>query len=250
MSDYSTGRSLASSQIIYEEMGRPFKQQGSFNTAPMGMSHVPTLAPAVPTRRPFAEYDPYASQQLQQQRTLQPRPPRSTDSPVPAVTNGEGPSMIRPITMPELSHEPQRKKRGRPSKEEAEERDRALAAEGKVYQPKKRPTKKVRPSLETPLPSRTGDFAQVAVHTPQSRTSETREEGSSGKRKAKRPPREEIASGVEPTDDHPVSPQYGAQSPSDRLLAPHRERDLDMLLTKELPSAPPEIVTKAEEREQ
>ena len=59
-------------------------------------------------------------------RAIQPRPSRSTDSPNPASTNGELISSTRTVG-PDLGGE-RRKKRGRPTKEEAEERDRVLAA--------------------------------------------------------------------------------------------------------------------------
>lgn len=231
-------------------MTRPFKQHGSYNLQPVGAGHAPTIAPALPGRRPQPEYESFPSQQPQQQRTLQPRPPRSTDSPIPNITNGEVSNMIRPVTLSEPSHEPQRKKRGRPSKEEAEERDRALAAEGKVYQPKKRPAKKIRPSSETPASARSGDVASFVIRTPTRQTPEMQKEGSSGKRHQIRPSEDKHEhrrySVVERADSLPP----GARSPSDRLLATHRERDLDMLLSRGRPQSPPEVTTKTEDKEQ
>lgn len=229
-------------------MGRPFKQQGAYSI--QSMSHIPALAPALPGRRTFTEYDPYAPQSQQQQRTLQPRPPRSTDSPNPAVTNGDpGPSVIRPVAPPESVQEPQRKKRGRPSKEEAEERDRALAAEGKVYQPKKRPAKKARPSMETPLTVRTSDVSAATVHTPMTQTSEVREASSSGKRRTKRQAHEEESQGHDRREERSVSSQPPARSPSDRLLATHRERETGIMTPREFPRSPADSASKNEAKE-
>ena len=130
-------------------------------------------------------------------------------------------------TGPELSGEKQRKKRGRPTKEEAEERDRQLAAEGKIYEPKKRPTKKFRASTGAPIPiSDTGfPLSPTAQTTPLPQTAEAKEESSSGKRRSKRQ--------ASLTQGEPSSPttrmgdakdEKPAESPSDRLLARFGDR--------------------------
>lgn len=62
---------------------------------------------------------------------IQPRPPRSMESPAPALTSGKGPIIVRTVG-PEVFGGEQRKKRGRPSKREAEDRDRRLAAKAKI----------------------------------------------------------------------------------------------------------------------
>jgi hypothetical protein len=160
-------------------------------------------------------------------RAIQPRPSRSTDSPAPGSTNGESFTILR-TAGPELGVE-KRKKRGRPTKEEAEERDRLLAAEGRVYEPKKRPSKKFRASTGTPIPV-TGEpsNASPSSQTP-AKTIESRENSSSGKRRLRR---QASQLSVQPPNQ-PGSPvrrvgedavERMAESPSDRLLARISER--------------------------
>jgi hypothetical protein len=160
-------------------------------------------------------------------RAIQPRPARSTDSPAPASTNGEGFTIVRTVG-PEFGVE-KRKKRGRPTKEEAEERDRLLAAEGKIYEPKKRPSKKFRASTGTPIPV-TGEpsNASPSSQTP-AKTVEPREDSSSGKRRLRRQasglsihPPGQPASPMRRVGEEPS--ERMAESPSDRLLARISER--------------------------
>jgi hypothetical protein len=160
-------------------------------------------------------------------RAIQPRPSRSTDSPAPASTNGEGLTIVRTVG-PEFGVE-KRKKRGRPTKEEAEERDRLLAAEGKVYEPKKRPSKKFRASTGTPIPV-TGEPSNLSLssQTP-AKTIESREDSSSGKRRRRRQasqlsvqPPGQPASPIRRIGEDPS--ERLAESPSDRLLARIGER--------------------------
>ncbi|RMZ74769.1 hypothetical protein DV737_g5756, partial [Chaetothyriales sp. CBS 132003] len=165
--------------------------------------------------------------QPQHPRAIQPRPSRSTDSPNPASTNGESLTIMR-TTGPELTGEKRRKKRGRPTKEEAEERDRQLAAEGKVYEPKKRAAKKFRASTGTPGPASEVALSPVAQQTtPLPRGPEpTEESSSSGKRRSRRQAsfaRGEPASPTRRVTD-PSEPT-GAESPSDRLFARFGERE-------------------------
>lgn len=155
-------------------------------------------------------------------RAIQPRPSRSTDSPNPASTNGDPISSTRTVG-PDQSGE-RRKKRGRPTKEEAEQRDRVLAAEGKVYEPKKRPTKKFRTSTGAPglLPETEGTTSST-VQTPLPQSTETKEEtSSSGKRRSKR---QGSLVGAEPSSPTMrMASDKAAESPSDRLLARFSDR--------------------------
>ncbi|RMZ85197.1 hypothetical protein DV738_g425, partial [Chaetothyriales sp. CBS 135597] len=157
-----------------------------------------------------------------------PRPSRSTDSPNPVSTNGESLTIMR-TTGPEMTGEKRRKKRGRPTKEEAEERDRQLAAEGKVYEPKKRPTKKFRASTGTPGPASEAALSPVARQTtpvPRAPPAATEESSSSGKRRSKRHTSFARGHPVSPTRRGPdPSDSTGAESPSDRLFAHFGERD-------------------------
>jgi hypothetical protein len=171
-------------------------------------------------------------------RRIQPRPPRSTDSPNPPTTNGEQFRILRPFAPPEPLGE-KRRKRGRPTKEEAEERDRRLAETGQTYEPKKRPAKKPRPS-ETPTSFPEGAVATSPVmSTPlQHRDIEPKQETSSGKRRPRKPREEDEAAAVahhavprSPLDDSGDGRSTdAAQSPSDRLLArPERSQPISAI---------------------
>lgn len=186
-----------------------------------GMAYT-NIAPAVPQKRSFSDNEPA----FPAQRPLQPRPPaRSTDSPIPPVTNGESPVFVRSIGPDVQSELP--KKRGRPSRAEAEERDRRLALEGKTHQPKKRPSKKLRPSIMEPLELKTEEILTPALQTPVTQSTAPRDESSSGKRRSRRKTGDEtlIATGMS-TEETNEREMAVAESPSDRLLASHREREV------------------------
>lgn len=195
---------------------RPFSAPG-----PPGY-HPPPLAPY------SAEVRGVPESELPQptQRPLQPRPPRSTDSPIPATTNGEPFRILRPFAPPDPPGE-RRKKRGRPTKEEAEERDRRLAETGQIYEPKKRPAKRSRPSETHSLLPESLPSTSPIMSTPLLQHVEPREETSSGKRRSRRQQDGE-GEGEEssrqdpsrsPPDDSGDGRSIDAQSPSDRLLA-------------------------------
>lgn len=183
------------------------------------------MGPSVPhSVRAVSEHESYQPTH----RALQPRPPRSTDSPNPPTTNGEAFRILRPFAPAELSME-RRRKRGRPTKEEAELRDRQLAATGQTYEPKKRPAKKPRPS-GTP-----SSFAEAVLETspglqtPLMQQVEPKEETSSGRRRSRRQ-REEGESSQQALTRSPLDDSGNerstdpAQSPSDRLLLRSNER--------------------------
>ncbi|EXJ73996.1 uncharacterized protein A1O5_02290 [Cladophialophora psammophila CBS 110553] len=177
------------------------------------------LAPYPPEMRAVSESDlPQPTQ-----RPIQPRPPRSTDSPIPPTTNGEGFRILRPFTHPEPPGE-KRKKRGRPTKEEAEERDRKLAEAGQTYEPKRRPAKKSRPSGTPSSLAEAPATTSPVMQTPLLQYVGPKEETSSGKRRSRRQ-REEGESSRQalsrsPADDSGDGRSTdAAQSPSDRLLA-------------------------------
>jgi hypothetical protein len=191
----------------------------------MSATHLTSPYPgSLPSGRMFTE--PAQLQPLP--RAIQPRPARSTDSPAPSSTNGEGLTIVRTVGPPEFG-DLKRKKRGRPTKEEAEERDRILAEQGKVYEPKKRPSKKFRASTGTPVPVGEGPSTTFIAHehTP-ARTIEPKEDSSSGKRRSRRPAGH--LSILPP--GQPGSPprriagesSKAVESPSDRLLARYSER--------------------------
>ncbi|ETN43619.1 uncharacterized protein HMPREF1541_02778 [Cyphellophora europaea CBS 101466] len=208
------GRSMRASQDMFGTLMQNPRAQAPY---PQSATLASPYPPTIPQTRIFTE--PAQLQHIP--RAIQPRPSRSTDSPAPASTNGEGLTIVRTVG-PEFGVE-KRKKRGRPTKEEAEERDRLLAAEGKVYEPKKRPSKKFRASTGTPVPVG-GESSNLSpsAQTP-ARTIESKEDSSSGKRRLRRqasqisvqPPPHPMSPRTRPSDD----PERSAESPSDRLLA-------------------------------
>lgn len=197
-----------------------------------------SIAPALAPGRSVSESDPL----IATRRPLQPRPPqmRSTESPNPPVTNGESPVYTRGRLLDPVP-EPSRK-RGRPTKAEAAERDRAYAEKGQTYMPKKRSIKRMRPSIgPDALPLKDEDTPISIRQTPQPRATTPIEETSSGKRRTRRQPRDispiqipgagagtDISrSGSEQRHGHDTEPEVEinvAESPSDRLLAGNRDR--------------------------
>lgn len=226
------GRSLGACQAEFERLLQNQRPPLQF---PAIAQNVPASFPPMQPTRLFAEQSPFQHQQPP--RAIQPRPSRSTDSPNPASTNGDSLTIVRTVG-PEIGGE-RRKKRGRPTKEEAEERDRALAAEGKVYEPKKRQTKKFRASTGTPgaLPE-SGFTPSPATHTPLPQTIEAKEEtSSSGKRRSKRQGSLTTQGQAEPSS--PTTRMSGdkaekaAESPSDRLLARFGDRAAERAVSGE-----------------
>ena len=225
------GRSLHSCQIVFEEMKRQMSSQ-SGTMRPMTTTSYVNIAPhpVGGTNRSVSEHNP---SQLNT-RALYPRPPlRSTESPNPPATNGGSPTLTRQM-LTESGPDTMTKKRGRPSKAEVEERTRRLALEGKQYQPKKRPTKRPRHSLpvdvfgtkqediESPTPLLQAPIATIF---------EPGREESNETRRYRRSIREELTPEPTNTEGHSATSldESGldvpvAESPSDRLLASHRDR--------------------------
>jgi len=228
--DFRVGRTLHACQIAFEEMRKQCAQQPGPTRPYTATNYVNILpATAAPSRSFSAQLDMDPSR-----RPLQPRPPlRATQSPNPPMTNGGSPGHVS-ITGPGSAPEPQ-KKRGRPSKEEAAERDRKLALEGKVYQPKKRPAKRIRPSLPADSPGlKDEESTTPLLQTSTARASEDHQQTSSGKRRSRRQTRDAspvtIPSfgaivGEEEAEAGPEAERPMVESPSDRLLASHRNRD-------------------------
>lgn len=140
-----TGRSLRECQQMFDDlMQRDSSQSFPLTTPPDSQS--------LPPR--FAQHSPYAEHSFVQPqpatRAIQPRPSPSYGSPNPTSTNEESLTIVSTVG-PGLSAQ-RRKKRVRPTKEEVEECSALLAAEGKVYEPKKRPSKRFRAATGTPIP--------------------------------------------------------------------------------------------------
>ncbi|KAI1618086.1 hypothetical protein EDD37DRAFT_255565 [Exophiala viscosa] len=213
------GRSVSACRKMYEELRtRSFSSMSFQGFAPsfgLGQGHGRTVS----------EHELHPPLH----RSIQPRPPRTTDSPLPVTTNGEAFTILRPF-VPELGPE-RRRKRGRPTKEEVEERDRRLAAVGQTYEPKKRSTKRPRPSgtpgsLSEPLAG-----TSPRLRTPVAQPVPQREETSSSRRRSRRQheepaylARQEPARSPPPEDSGNERSSGAAQSPSDRLLLRSNER--------------------------
>lgn len=238
LTDFSLGRTLHACQIAFEEMRRSMSQQSGPMRPHHSFTPYVTIAPAIAPGRSVSESDPM----IATRRPLQPRPPqiRATESPNPPVTNGDSPIYTRgPLLDP--APEPSRK-RGRPTKAEAAERDKAYAEMGQVYQPKKRSVKRMRPSVgPDTLPLKDEDVTTPILQTPQAPIATPVEETSSGKRRSRRQPiaispiqipgagagTDVSRSGSEQRQEqeHEPDPDVNvAESPSDRLLAGNRER--------------------------
>ena len=203
---------------MYDLLRQPTR---SFSGSGPSFHQQQLLAPFPAAVRAISESDLHQPAQ----RALQPRPPRSTDSPIPPTSNGEQFRILRPFAPPEPPGE-RRRKRGRPTKEEAEERDRRLAESGQTYEPKKRPMKKSRPS-ETPSSlSEPLTTTSPIVSTPFLQHIEPKDETSSSKRRSRRQREDEEAEALHQTLPRSPHDDSGdgrstdaAQSPSDRLLA-------------------------------
>ncbi|EXJ78214.1 hypothetical protein A1O3_09375 [Capronia epimyces CBS 606.96] len=217
------GRSLSACQKIYHEMlHMPLQPHRSFSAI------VPAYAPQ-PLIPSLAQVRAVSEHELQPptHRSIQPRPPQGTDSPMPPTTNGEAFTILRPFA-PEPGVE-RRKKRGRPTKEEAEERDRRLAAAGQTYEPKRRSAKKARlsgtpGSLSEPRPG-----TSPGLPTAMSPRAEHIQEASSEKQRPRQATKQEEspehAAALSPLDDSGNERSTdAAQSPSDRLLLRSGER--------------------------
>lgn len=200
------------------------------------------IAPAIPSGRSISESDPL----LAARRPLQPRPApiRATESPHPPVTNGESPVYSRGVLLDPAPE--QSKKRGRPTKAEVAEREKAYAERGQTYQPKKRSAKRMRPSIgPESLSLKDEDTTTPLLQTPQARIVTPVEETSSGKRRSRRQPqtispiqipsagadlsrpeseqRQEQEPGTE-NEREQEQEMNVAESPSDRVLAGYRDR--------------------------
>lgn len=221
-------------------------QQPGLTRPPLSSTPYVNIAPAIAPARSVSESDPLSATR----RPLQPRPavPIRTESPHPSVTNGESPVYARGALLDPAPE--QSKKRGRPTKAEVAEREKAYAERGQTYQPKKRSTKRMRPSIgPDAMPLKDEEATTPLLQTPQPRIATPVEETSSGKRRSRRQPhaispiqipsagtdlsrpeselRQEQShgSGNEPGHETRQEPEMNvAESPSDRILAGYRDR--------------------------
>ncbi|KAK4938612.1 hypothetical protein LTR10_020963 [Elasticomyces elasticus] len=214
------GRSVSACRKMYEDM-----RTRAFSSMSFQASAPSFLGPSQAHGRTVSEHE----LQPPLHRSIQPRPARTTDSPMPITTNGEAFTILRPF-VPELGPE-RRRKRGRPTKEEVEERDRRLAAVGQTYEPKKRSAKRPRPSGTPGSLSEPPTGTSPRLETPLTQPVQAREETSSSRRRSRRQheeatysTRQEPAGSPPPEDSGNERSSGAAQSPSDRLLLRSNER--------------------------
>ncbi|KIW17097.1 hypothetical protein PV08_04288 [Exophiala spinifera] len=218
------GRSLNACRKAFEDM------LGGSGRHSFPSIAVPTFAPQL--------FDPHAMQGRSASgqeppppthRSIKPRPPRSTDSPMASTTATEGFTILGPYA-PDQGIE-RRKKRGRPTKEEVEERERRLALVGQTYEPKRRPAKKPRSSETPAVPADTLPATSPTLQTPDVQRTEPNEGSSSGKRRPRlrgdvdeHPSSRPAFSRASPEESAGERSTEAAQSPSDRLLHRSTER--------------------------
>ncbi|KAF2491534.1 hypothetical protein BU16DRAFT_121081 [Lophium mytilinum] len=171
------GRSLRSCQQAFDNLAPSYPGADYRQRPPLPAPVVGSYpGPEVPKKRPL---QPETSTPIG--RLLQPRPPHS----YPGEYTSGPTYVMSPVTEPA-----NKKKRGRPTKAEAQARADAAAARGEVYPPPRKQRTSL-PSVEpSPLPSgrMTPGPAPMAsmVTTPQVPHMEV-EESSSGKRKRQKP---------------------------------------------------------------
>jgi hypothetical protein len=167
--------------------------------------------------------------QLHAQRMLQPKPPRSVDSPLPSatpVTNGESFTIFPRASPVDVAIvKPPPKKRGRPNKHELDRRRAEAEARGEVYPD---PTRRKRPrqsevnseaSPAAPSLLRGGPQRSFSAQTPRRQSPEILERSSSGKRRRQKQ-RDRDSEGMlaDEDDSSLMNIPKEAQSPSERLL--------------------------------
>ncbi|KAF2826527.1 hypothetical protein CC86DRAFT_31536 [Ophiobolus disseminans] len=179
------GRSLRSSQVAYDNLG------GNYQRPPMPTAAAHPImytGPEASKKRPYQESAPPIG------RLLQPRPPQTY--PGDYIQAG-GPAYASAMTP---TGEPaNKKKRGRPTKAEAQQRAQEAAARGEVYPPPRRGRASItappepsplgsepRPHERTPPQSSLGPVGSAMTPQRQLQTEEG-PESSSGKRRRTRP---------------------------------------------------------------
>ncbi|KAB2105248.1 hypothetical protein AG0111_0g7090 [Alternaria gaisen] len=182
------GRSVRSSQIAFDSLAATYSAPGQEYRRPQLPAPMLYPGPDITRKRPL---QPEASTPVG--RLLQPRPPHS----FPGEFMPAGPAYTSTINP---SGEPaNKKKRGRPTKAEAQQRAQEAAARGEVYPPPRRgrqsitvppgpspPSSDPRPHDRTPPP--TAPSQQAPAITPQRQIGvEHGSESSSGKRRRTRP---------------------------------------------------------------
>ena len=177
-----------------------------------------------PRKRSYNEVET----QAYAQRMLQPKPPRSVESPLPAatpVTNGESFTFVaRASPVDPTATKPAPKKRGRPNKDELDRRRAEAEARGEVYPDPKRKRQRQSDLKTEESPAVTVVFPEglqrsLSAQTPRPLSPEPREHSSSGKKRRQKQ-REKSGDAMMADDDESslMNVPKEAQSPSERLL--------------------------------
>jgi hypothetical protein len=124
------GRSLRSSQAAYDNMFASFAGP-DYRRPPMLASAQPMMypGPEASRKRPYQETAPPTG------RLLQPRPPQTYPG---EYIQAGGPAYASSSSMMSVGEPANKKKRGRPTKAEAQQRAQEAAARGEVYPPPRR----------------------------------------------------------------------------------------------------------------
>ncbi|KAF2033538.1 hypothetical protein EK21DRAFT_109006 [Setomelanomma holmii] len=239
------GRSLRSSQMAYDQMMGTYSGP-DYRRPPMptqGAQPIMYTGPEASRKRPFQESAPPIG------RLLQPRPPQQY---VGDYMQAGGPAYTS--TMASTGEPANKKKRGRPTKAEAQQRAQEAAARGEVYPPPRRGRASITaPPEPSPLGSESrlhertppqqpqGQMGQAV--TPQRQMQPEREpESSSGKRRRTKPhplelekPQRSLGELESPlafgSGDPSRSQQYSSFTPISAPLpssADSRDRDIRM----------------------
>jgi hypothetical protein len=195
----------------------------AYAMTPVMYAAPPQLGPPMSRKRSYNDQDT----QLHAQRMLQPKPPRSIDSPLPSatpVTNGESFTIIpRASPVDPTIVKPPAKKRGRPNKDELDRRRAEAEARGEVYPDPSRRKRPRQSEVKSEVSPAASGLLQrsFSAQTPRRQSPEIPERSSSGKRRRlKLRDRDADAMGgkEEEEDDSLLRNPREAQSPSERLL--------------------------------
>lgn len=201
------GRSLRSCQVAYNDIsaGGPAVDYRQHAQLPPPAIYP---GPEIPKKRPF---QPETSTHMG--RLLQPRPPHTYPADYAA-----GPA----YAMSPVGEPANKKKRGRPTKAEAQARADAAAARGEVYPPPRRqraslPSTELPPGSTTPGPA---PIAPMVTATPQNTQKEAGSESSSSRKKRSKPSRLALEKQLGERVTETESPSFVASAPAEGSRLP------------------------------
>lgn len=162
---------MKSCQLIFSEISENLPPEYASRSEPASQR----AGPLIPQKRPIAQVEPLTPGA----RALQPRP-----SAISTLSPSAEPQMNTAYNVVTEQGERPRKKRGRPSKLEVEERIAAAEARGEVYQPpKKRTPKSKQNTMESGHGEMISPYGSTRTPEGQHATEPNSEEWSSGQRR-------------------------------------------------------------------